>query len=189
MKKKFKYYLLYKPFQVLCQFSPEPGKVTLADILSIEKDVYPVGRLDYDSEGLLLLTNDNELKTILLSPEYKHTKSYLVQVEGEISDEAMAKLMNGVDINIKGKIYRTLKCTVAKPVTLTDLPERIPPIRYRKNIPVSWIEITIHEGKNRQIRKMTAAVGHPTLRLIRMKFDKFCLGGLIPGELKEISIT
>ncbi len=187
MIKKFKYYLFYKPFQVLCQFSPEPGKLTLSDFITVEKDVYPVGRLDFDSEGLLLLTNDNRLKTKLLSPENEHYKSYLVQVEGDIDSFDLSKLENGVEINLKGKIYRTKKCNAKKLELVPDLPERVPPIRFRRNIPVSWLEISISEGKNRQVRKMTAAVGFPTLRLIRIKFDIFSLGELKPGELREIS--
>ncbi|MFT6780390.1 MAG: 23S rRNA pseudouridine2457 synthase [Saprospiraceae bacterium] len=166
---KYKYYIFNKPYNVLSQFTKEsPHHITLQDFLEIEKDVYPVGRLDKDSEGLLLLTNDNEFKTKLLDPTSNSSKSYWVQVEGFFDEKARFQLEKGVDIKLKSGIYRTK----SSKVSIIDSPrveERNPPIRERKNIPTSWIEITITEGKNRQIRKMCASVGFPCLRLIRCK--------------------
>nr|WP_215234604.1 pseudouridine synthase [Dyadobacter sp. CECT 9623] len=171
----FQYYLIYKPFGMLSQFTREGDHATLADSdFTFAKDIYPVGRLDADSEGLLLLTNDNYLKTKLLEPRNKHTRTYFVQVEGQVSEEACEQLSAGVDISINGKSYRTLPAKahlIAEPV----LPERNPPIRFRQNIPTSWLSLTLREGKNRQVRRMTAAVGFPTLRLVRWSIGKFSL--------------
>lgn len=177
----FQYFIIYKPFQVLCQFSPVEGKQTLADYFDVPKDVYPVGRLDFDSEGLLLLTNDKSMNQLLLNPSKAHEREYWVQVEGKIAPEALQQLCNGVNINIDGKLHKTLP---AKAVALTeepDLPPRNPPIRFRKNIPTSWLSITLHEGKNRQVRRMTAAVGFPTLRLVRWRMGKLTIDNLQPG--------
>lgn len=183
-----KYYLLHKPFQVLTQFSPEGDKQTLADILpDIAKDIYPVGRLDYDSEGLLLLTNDKSLTHRLLNPKFAHQRTYHVQVEGTITDEALAQLQKGVTININGKTHYTLPAIAKKLPDDIIVSERNPPIRFRKNIPTSWLSLTLTEGKNRQVRKMTAAVGFPTLRLIRYAMGKVTVDNLKPGEYIEIS--
>ena len=172
---KFQYYLIYKPFGMLSQFSREGEHATLADLrFTFAKDIYPVGRLDSDSEGLLLLTNDNVLKTKLLEPRNKHTRTYYVQVEGQITEEACAAMSAGVNISINSKSYLTLPAT-ATPIAEPALPERNPPIRFRKNIPTSWVAITLREGKNRQVRKMTAAVGFPTLRLVRWSIGKISL--------------
>lgn len=163
------YFALFKPYDMLSQFSGEPSDRLLGELYNFPKDVYPIGRLDKDSEGLLLLTNDNRFKTALLSPTSKISKTYLVQVDGEITQDAIDKLSEGIiTIKHKGKEHQVLpaKCQVVpQPV---GLPNRSVPIRYRKNIPTSWIELTITEGKNRQVRKMTAAAGFPTLRLIRI---------------------
>lgn len=182
------YYAFYKPFQVLTQFSPEDGKQTLANYLShLPKDIYPAGRLDYDSEGLLILTNDKTLTNKLLNPQQEHRKTYWVQVEGIITMQAINELKKGVTININGKAYKT-KPAVAEPMTTEpEVPERNPPIRFRKNIPVSWLSLTITEGKNRQVRKMTAAVGFPTLRLIRHSIGNINTGSLLPGEGRYIT--
>ncbi|SOE19540.1 ribosomal large subunit pseudouridine synthase E [Spirosomataceae bacterium TFI 002] len=162
------YYLINKPYGMLSQFIPEGGHRALCDFgFDFPKDVYPVGRLDHDSEGLLLITNDNKLKNHLLDPKFKQPKTYWAQVEGEITDEALRVLKKGVEIKHKGKVHKTAPCD-GKLLGEIDLPERDPPIRYRKSIPTSWVELTITEGKNRQVRKMTAAVGFPTLRLIRV---------------------
>ncbi|UEG51027.1 pseudouridine synthase [Ferruginibacter lapsinanis] len=182
-----RYFIVYKPFNVLCQFSAQEGKQTLKDHFKVPKDVYPVGRLDYDSEGLLIFTNDKELNNRLLNPAYKHKREYWVQVDGAITNEAIANLQNGVVITIDGKWYSTKKCTAAICANEPAVPERTPPIRFRKNIPTSWIKINLTEGKNRQVRKMTAAVGFPTLRLIRHSIEKCTVKGLMPGEMKEIS--
>ena len=198
-----RYFIIYKPFGMLSQFSKEPSSAnasegkgdhaTLADLnFNFPKDVYPVGRLDSDSEGLLLLTNDITINHKLLDPKFKHKRTYLAQVEGIFSEEAKLKLEKGVSISVDGTLYKTLPCTVAlHPLPLGEgqggVAPRNPPIRFRKNIPTSFVKITLHEGKNRQVRKMTAAVGFPTLRLIRIAIDKIELGDMKPGEVKEIN--
>ncbi len=181
-----KYFIIYKPFNVLSQFTSQEGKQTLKDFFKVPKDVYPVGRLDYDSEGLLILTNDTKLNNQLLNPAFMHHREYWVQVDGAITDEAVAALEKGVVITIDGKWYSTKKCMVAPFKNEPKIPDRNPPIRYRKNIPTSWIKITLTEGKNRQVRKMTASVGFPTLRLIRHSIEKCKIEDLQPGEMREI---
>lgn len=186
MAKEFRYFLLYKPYGMMSQFSRENSNPTLADIeFNFPKDVYPVGRLDHDSEGLLLLTNDTTLNKRLLSPKNKHRRTYWVQVEGEISQEAIAKLCAGVEINLKGFKYKTLPAEVHA-ISAPDLPERNPPIRFRITVPTSWVSITLIEGKNRQVRRMTAAVGFPTLRLVRASIENLKLGQMQPGEVVEV---
>lgn len=176
-----KYYWLYKPFQVLSQFSKEGDKLTLADCFEqIEKDVYPVGRLDYDSEGLILLTNDKALTHKLLHPKFQHERTYYAQVEGDITPEAIAQMQAGVTISVNGAKYKTLPAQVRK-IEEPTLPERNPPIRFRQNIPTSWVAITLTEGKNRQVRKMTAAVNFPTLRLVRFSIGKRNIDGMDSG--------
>ncbi len=174
---KFHYFAVYKPYLMLCQFTPEnESDATLADLpFNFPKDCYPVGRLDKDSEGLLLLTNDNYLKTKFLSPKYRHTKTYYAQVEGILHDKAISLLSRGVAIKIKGKTYRTAPAK-AERIEPPTLPERNPPIRYRANIPTSWLSITLTEGKNRQVRKMCTAVGFPLLRLVRCRLGQLTLG-------------
>jgi 23S rRNA pseudouridine2457 synthase len=170
---------------VLSQFSEEGEKQTLADYLShLPKDVYPVGRLDYDSEGLLLLTNDKALTHRLLEPKFEHRRTYWVQVDGDITNEAIMQLCKGVIINNNGKDYVT-KPAIAKRIGAPDVSERNPPIRYRKNIPTSWVSLTLTEGKNRQVRKMTAKVGFPTLRLIRYAIGNVTIDNLQTGECIE----
>jgi len=182
-----KYYIFNKPYNVLSQFTKElPQHITLQDYVSVEKDVYPVGRLDKDSEGLLLLTNDNKFKTKLLDPDEKNKKSYWVQVEGSIDSVAMEKLERGVEIKLKSGLYRTKPCKVSILDSL-DVEIRKPPIRERKNIPTQWIEITIIEGKNRQIRKMCAAVGFPCLRLIRFKIKSLTFKDVKPGNYRSLT--
>jgi 23S rRNA pseudouridine2457 synthase len=171
---------------VLSQFSKEGDKKTLADFFDVEKDVYPVGRLDYDSEGLLILTNDKQLNHRLLNPIFKHQKEYWVQVDGAITDDAINTLQLGVTINVDGKLYNT-KPAIAKVLDNPIVYERTPPIRFRKDIPTSWISLILTEGKNRQVRKMTAAVGFPTLRLIRNSIENIYLGAMKPGEIIELS--
>jgi 23S rRNA pseudouridine2457 synthase len=181
------YFQLYKPYQVLSQFSPEEGKQTLADFFDVPKDVYPVGRLDFDSEGLLLLTNDKHLNHRLLHPTFLHQRSYWVQVDGAITMNAINELSNGVDINLDGKIYRTKKAIAKLFDTDPNVPDRHPPIRFRKEIPAPWIELILTEGKNRQVRKMTAKVGFPTLRLIRNSIENIRLNNMQPGEMIALS--
>lgn len=178
----FDYIVFYKPFRVLTQFSAEGDKETLANYLKgIAKDIYPVGRLDYDSEGLLLLTNDKGLNHQLTEPKFAHKRTYWVQVDGDITEEAILKLQAGVTININGKQHKTKSAIVEKFSTVPVVADRNPPVRYRANIPTSWIALTLTEGKNRQVRKMTAAVGYPTLRLIRYSIDKLTIDNIAPG--------
>ena len=177
------YYLLYKPMNMLSQFSREGDKATLADLaFRFPPDVYPVGRLDADSEGLLLLTSDKQLNHRLLNPRFRHNRTYYVQVEGTLTDEACAQLSSGVTISVDGKPYHTLPAS-ARPLPEPALPPRVPPIRYRASIPTSWLAIALHEGKNRQVRRMTAAVGFPTLRLVRWAIESLTAEGMQPGEV------
>ncbi len=176
-----KYYIIHKPYGVLTQFTDKDKRPTLAQLYDFPKDVYPVGRLDMDSEGLLILTNDKELTDFLLNPKNRHEREYFVQVEGLPAKEALDKLKQG--IVIKGE--KTLPAKV-KVIEEPGFPERIPPIRERKNIPTSWISLTLFEGKNRQVRKMTAAVGLPTLRLIRVRIENIHLTGLARGEVRPL---
>lgn len=176
-----KYYKIYKPYGVLSQFTDKDNRLTLSSLYKFPADVYPVGRLDMDSEGLLIITNDKALTDKLLNPKRKTEKEYYVQLEGIPDEKSLLKLREGVII--EGK--KTLPAVVKK-INEPDFPARIPPIRERKNIPVSWISITITEGRNRQVRKMTAITGHPTLRLIRVRINNICLGDMKPGEIREI---
>ena len=169
--------LLNKPFHVLCQFSPHEGKTTLAEYIH-QPSVYPAGRLDYDSEGLLLLTGDGQLQHRLTDPKHKLPKIYWAQVEGEISEQALAQLRHGVMLK-DGKTRAALAERISEPSVLW---QRNPPIRSRVNIPTSWIQLTISEGRNRQVRRMTAAVGYPTLRLVRAAIGPWSIGSLQPGE-------
>jgi 23S rRNA pseudouridine2457 synthase len=172
---------------VLCQFSPVEGKLTLADHFTVPKDVYPVGRLDYDSEGLLILTNDRSLNNQLLNPAFKHEREYWVQVDGAINNKALQQLEKGVSINIDGKAHHTLPAKAFLFENPPPVPERNPPVRFRKLIPTSWISLQLSEGKNRQVRKMTAAVGFPTLRLIRHRIEKITLDQMQPGDIKPMN--
>ena len=184
--KSFHYFAIYKPYGMLSQFTNDQGVPVLGEIYDFPKDVYPIGRLDKNSEGLLLLTNDNQFKSDILEPKQKLAKTYWVQVDNEITDKAINTLSNGsivIKHNKKPYQVKPAKCSKIDP---PNLPERNPPIRYRKNIPTSWISLEITEGKNRQVRKMTAAVGFPTLRLVRARIGKYDLGGLQPGDVVEI---
>ena len=186
--KNIVYYKLHKPFGYLSQFTPEfPGQQTLADLFEGPKDVYPIGRLDKDSEGLLLLSNDKSLVNKLLSPERKY-KYYYVQVEGEIHEEAISKLSKGVEIRINKKTYHTLPSVIKKLQIAPDLPGRVPPVRYRKNIPTSWISVRLSEGKNRQIRRMCAAVGFPVLRIFRYKIGEIEMANVAQGAYVKLTI-
>ncbi|WP_444884720.1 pseudouridine synthase [Microbulbifer sp. PSTR4-B] len=168
--------LLNKPFGVLSQFTDPQGRATLADYIP-HKGFYAAGRLDYDSEGLLLLTDDGALQHQISHPKRKMAKTYWAQVEGDISDDALMFLRKGVDL----KDGRTAPAKVRR-LSEVDLWPRNPPIRERKSIPTSWVELIIHEGKNRQVRRMTAAVGFPTLRLVRMAIGNWNLDTLQPGQ-------
>jgi 23S rRNA pseudouridine2457 synthase len=168
----------------LSQFTREGDLACLKDFFDVPSDVYPVGRLDSDSEGLLLLTNDPSVNHVLLNPKFSHQKKYFAQVEGTISEEQLDKLRRGVEISVNAKKYKTLPCRAEK-IPVPALPERFPPVRFRKNIPTDWLSLCISEGKNRQVRKMTASVGLPTLRLIRIEIENLHLGEMSPGEMKE----
>jgi 23S rRNA pseudouridine2457 synthase len=173
--------LLNKPFRVLSQFSDGDGRPTLANYVS-DKDVYPAGRLDFDSEGLLLLTDDGRLQARISQPKAKVTKTYWAQVEGQVSDAKLAQLVAGV--TLKDGIARASFARLIEPQG--ELWDRDPPIRHRASIPDAWIEIGIGEGRNRQVRRMTAAVGLPTLRLIRASIGPWALDGLRPGESRSL---
>ena len=175
--------LFNKPFQVLSQFTDSEGRNTLADFIT-EPGIYPAGRLDYDSEGLLLLTNDGKLQHRIASPDMKLPKTYVIQVEGDITEEALQQLRKGVVL--KDGLTRPAK---ARKIAAPDFPPRQPPVRERKNIPTSWVELIISEGRNRQVRRMSAAVGFPTLRLVRTCIGSWQLDGLKTGEHKEIDVN
>jgi 23S rRNA pseudouridine2457 synthase len=181
------YYLLYKPFQVLSQFTSTDAKLCLKDIIEVEKDVYPVGRLDYDSEGLLLLTNDPKINHALLHPSFEHARTYWVQVDGAITPDAIAALTKGVTISVDGNKYATKPALVQMLPNDLQVPDRNPPIRFRKSIPTSWASIQLTEGKNRQVRKMFASVGFPVLRLIRAQMGVFTIEKMQPGDLLHLT--
>jgi 23S rRNA pseudouridine2457 synthase len=171
----------HKPYGVVSQFTSREGKCTLAEFIQV-KGVYPIGRLDEDSEGLLLLTDDGALQHRLSDPKSEHPKTYLVQVERIPDDAALEKLRRGVVI----QGYKTKPAKVRLLDAEPQMPPRDPPIRFRKSVPTAWLEITLTEGKNRQVRRMTAAVGHPTLRLVRVAVAGVELGELEPGAWREL---
>ncbi|MDQ2641245.1 MAG: pseudouridine synthase [Pseudomonadota bacterium] len=170
-----------KPYGVACKFSPAPGRQTLADYLPIPR-IYPAGRLDTDSEGLLLLTDDGALQARITSPRHKLPKVYWVQVEGEPTDDAITLLRSGVDLGDS----LTQPAGVRRIDEPAGLWPRVPPIRHRARIPTAWLELTLREGKNRQVRRMTARVGFPTLRLVRAAIGRLDLTGLAPGAWREV---
>lgn len=181
-KTKLYYFIINKPYGVLSQFTDDEGRKTLSDLYDFPNDVYPVGRLDMDSEGLLLLTNDKELNHQLLNPKFRHEREYYVQVEGIPNAAAADRLRNGVVIENKKTLPAKFKILETPP----PFPERVPPIRERKSIPATWISLTLIEGRNRQVRKMTATAGYPTLRLVRVRIENIHLNGLQPGKTKEL---
>ena len=188
------YFAVYKPYRVLSQFSsPADGsharKQTLKDFFQVPQDVYPVGRLDYDSEGLLILTNDKTLNQQLLHPRYAHRREYWVQVEGTVSNAALEQLSHEMTIRVHGEQHLTKKTVVEKLPAEPPVPPRFPPIRYRKDIPASWIKMILTEGKHHQVRKMTAKAGFPTLRLLRHRIEGVTLDGMLPGDMKAYSRT
>ena len=170
--------LLNKPYDVLSQFTDKNGRSTLSDYIDIP-GVYPAGRLDMDSEGLLLLTADGQLANRIANPKHKQPKTYWVQVEGTITDEACRQLSKGVILN-----DGPTRPAKIRAITAPQLWPRTNPVRFRKNQPTSWVEVTITEGRNRQVRRMTAAVGFPTLRLVRVQIGPWKIDGLAPGEYR-----
>jgi 23S rRNA pseudouridine2457 synthase len=178
------YILFYKPYGVVSQFTQETGYLSLADFGPFPKDTYAAGRLDADSEGLLLLTNDNIIKHRITDPKFEHERTYLVQVEGFPDEGDRERLQNGVTIEGKRTKPAKVKILTHEP----NLPPRAVPIRFRKTIPTSWLEIILYEGRNRQVRKMTAAVGHPTLRLVRTSITFLSIHGLKPGVHREMTL-
>ena len=179
---RYWYYVVNKPYGILSQFTDVDGRRTLKNLFRFPKDVYPVGRLDLDSEGLLLLTNDKSLTDYLLNLKNKHEREYYVQVEGIPTDDALNKLRSGVIIERRKTLPAKVKIIPDPNFTL-----RIPPIRERKTIPTCWLSITITEGRNRQVRKMTAAVCYPTLRLVRVRINNLRLGNMKIGDVKELT--
>jgi 23S rRNA pseudouridine2457 synthase len=179
---KYRYLLLNKPYRVLCQFQDAQGRPTLKDYVPVP-GVYAAGRLDYDSEGLVLLTDDGRLQHRLTDPRYGHPRTYWVQVEGCPTPEALAALRQGVRI----QNYLTRPAVVSVLPHEPNLPPRNPPIRFRCHIPTTWLSLTLREGRNRQVRRMTAAVGHPTLRLVRVAIGELHLQGLAPGCWRELT--
>jgi 23S rRNA pseudouridine2457 synthase len=175
---------LNKPFGVISKFSPEPGKRTLADYVPV-RAVYPAGRLDTESEGLLLLTDDGALQARIANPRHKLAKTYWAQVEGVPTDEALAALRAGVDLGD----FVTRPAEARRIDEPAGLWPRDPPIRHRAKIPTAWLELTLREGKNRQVRRMTARVGFPTLRLVRASIGSIGLDGLAPGAWREVDAS
>lgn len=184
-KDKSRYFIIHKPYRVLSQFTSEGNNPGLSSIYDLPKNVYPVGRLDFESEGLLILTNDKSLNNKLLNPAYNHKKIYWVELEGKPSKSEMNKFKMGLTINLKGKKHDTKPAKIQ--FIQPDITPRNPPVNEKKHPERSWVEIVLTEGKNRQIRKMTAAIGHPTLRLIRVGIEELRLTPLKSGEITEIS--
>lgn len=180
-----KVFRFWKPFGVLTKFTDAEGRPTLADYVTIP-EIYAAGRLDMDSEGLLLLTDNGALSHRLTDPRFEHPRTYWAQVERIPDEAALQALRTGVDLSEGGKLWRT-RLAQAQLIDAPDLPERVPPIRVRQSIPTAWLQLTIREGKNRQVRRMTAAVGHPTLRLVRWSIGALTLAGLTPGALLPLS--
>jgi len=184
-----RYFAIYKPYGMLSQFSRDnPEQITLADLnFRFPTDVYPVGRLDADSEGLLLLTNDKSLTDRLLNPKNAHPRTYWAQVEGIPDEAALEHLRRGVSLQIDGQAFHTRPAAARLLPDVPNLPEREPPVRFRKTVPDTWIELSLIEGKNRQVRRMCAAVGFPVLRLVRVQIEQLSIENMLPGEVRELT--
>lgn len=182
MEKACRYLLFHKPYGVLCAFTDPEGRPTLADYVPLPH-VYPAGRLDLDSEGLLLLTSDGWLIHRLAHPRYHQPKTYLVQVERQPDESALGALRQGVVVKGRRAAVASVEMLSQEP----DLPPRPVPIRYRKSVPTAWMRLVLTEGRKRQVRRMTAAVGHPTLRLVRVGIGPLALGDLPPGKWRELT--
>lgn len=176
-------YLFYKPYGVVSRFTPEGAWLPLSIFGPFRSGAYPVGRLDADSEGLLFITDDRFLMHRLTDPSFGHPKTYMVQVERVPTEDALARLRDGVEIEGERTRPADVRMVDGEP----DFPPRPVPIRYRKNVPTAWLEMVLREGRNRQVRRMTAAVGHPTLRLIRTRVGEFTLAGLEPGQNRALN--
>lgn len=180
----YSYFIAYKPYNVLTQFSGDNPAETLQVLdYAFAKDVYPVGRLDKDSEGLLLLTNDRRVNHRMLDPKFSHAREYWAQVENIPTDSALKQLEKGVRLKDGLTLPAQAQLLTGEP----ELPPRNPPIRYRANIPTAWLSLTLTEGRNRQVRRMTAAVGFPTLRLVRWRMEILTLAGLQPGQVRALT--
>jgi len=181
-----RYLIFWKPYGVLSQFTPEEGSKhqTLAKYVQ-EPGVYPVGRLDWDSEGLMLLTDDGEMQHRFTDPRFEHPRTYWVQVEGLATEEALDRLRAG--IKVQDYTAKPIQARLIADEEVATMPDRNVPIRFRASIPTSWIELDMTEGRNRQVRRMTAAVGLPTLRLLRVKMGELELAGLVPGQSRKVN--
>jgi 23S rRNA pseudouridine2457 synthase len=180
------YFIIHKPYRILSQFSPGEMHPGLGSLYDLPKNVYPVGRLDHDSEGLLILTNDKQLTEALLNPTKGHWRKYHVEIDGVPDNQSLEKLSAGIAIRIKGKIHHSLPCKLRR-IQNDHIAERDPPVNRVKHPVTSWLEIQLREGKNRQVRKMLAAIGHPVLRLIRTSIEDLEIGEMLPGDITQIS--
>lgn len=185
MSKNYRYFIIYKPFGMISQFSGEATNLSHLDF-SFPKDVYPVGRLDKDSEGLLIITNDPHIHHRLTDPKFAHKRTYYVQVEGIPDEKDIALLEKGVEITLPNKKKHTTLPAQCSIIPEPNFPPRHPPIRVRMTVPDTWISLTLIEGKNRQVRKMTAQVGHPTLRLVRYSIENLFLDNMQTSEVREM---
>lgn len=183
MKSPFHYIVFYKPYGVLSQFTRETGHRSLADFGPFPKGIYSAGRLDADSEGLLLLTDDTEVKRRLTDPRFSHHKTYLAQIERIPTQASLERLRGGIPLRGRPTLPARVRVLDVDPV----LPPRPVPIRFRKKVPTCWLEVTLTEGRNRQVRRMTAAIGHPTLRLVRTHMGFLSLNGLFPGHSRGLT--
>ena len=186
MNNQYSYFLVYKPYGMITPIKPTGKNTKQKSLHKFPLDCYPIDRLETDSEGLLLLTNDKKINHKLLDAKMHFKKTYLVQVDGEISDEAIKKLCDGLEIKLEGKNYTTLPAKAEK-IEPPSLPPRIPPVRFRKTVPTSWLKIELTEIKNRQVKTMTAAVGFPTLRLVRCGMEKIEVGNMLPNDVVEMT--